>query len=239
MAGITCLQPYKNYISITFSIMSVLLNLSPIINFVSICRGKEKYTNIPTLMLFFGVLNNALWGCYWGRKNELSPCLCSVVCCIFATIYFSWYFYFVSNKSFGKFIFYVLCQIAIEIGVIFLFYIDLIELYIIGILLIGINTFQYASPMQNLLKVIRERNHKLIPIVFTILGAICAGGWFLFGATVGDINSMISNGLGCLSSIITILVWLYIYVKYGNKEKEEEKEEEKDEIIEKGDDEEL
>ena len=62
MAGIVCLQPYKNYISITFSIMSILLNLSPIINFVNVCKGNEKYTNIPPLMLLFSFLNNAIWG---------------------------------------------------------------------------------------------------------------------------------------------------------------------------------
>ena len=83
---------------------------------------------------------------------------------------------------------------------------------------------QYVSPAQNLIKVIKEKNHKLIPIVSTILGALCSGGWLLFGLIVGDINSIISNGLGCLSSIITTFIWLWIYTKYGKMDKKEEEE---------------
>ena len=89
-------------------------------------------------------------------------------------------------------------------------------------ILIGINTMQYVAPAQNLVKVIREKNHKLIPIVTTVLGALCSGGWLLFGLIVGDINSIISNGLGCLSSIITTIIWTWIYTKYGKNKKEEE-----------------
>ena len=118
-------------------------------------------------------------------------------------------------------------------GIILLFFSNLIDLYIVGILLIAINTMQYVSPAQNLIKVIKEKNHKLIPIVSTILGALCSGGWLLFGLIVGDINSIISNGLGCLSSILTTLIWFIIFTKYGKKEKGD-KEEEK-ELVEKED----
>ena len=49
------------------------------------------------------------------------------------------------------------------------------------------------------------------------------------------INSIISNGLGCLSSILTTLIWFWIYTKYGKKEEDDKDEEQ---MIEKGDDEE-
>ena len=93
---------------------------------------------------------------------------------------------------------------------------------------------QYVAPAQNLIKVIKEKNYKLIPIVSTILGAFCSGGWLLFGLIVGDINSIISNGLGCFSSIITTFIWFYIYCIYSKKEDEMEKEKE---LVEKEEDE--
>ena len=222
--GIESLVPIKNYVSLVSTFLNVFLNLSPIVIFINIVKGKEKYTNIPPLMLLFSFLNNAIWGGYWYRKNEISVFWCCFICVVIATIYSAWYLFYASEKKIGKFIFCVLVQIAFELGVVLLFFSNLIDLVIVGVLLIGINTMQYVSPAQNLIKVIKEKNHKLIPIVSTIIGALCSGGWLLFGLIVGDINSIISNGLGCLSSIITTIIWLWIYTKYGKKDEKEEEE---------------
>ena len=231
--GIESRVPIKNYVSLFSTFLNIFLNLSPIVIFINIVKGKEEYTNIPPMMLLFSFLNNAIWGGYWYRKNEMAVFWCCFICVTIATIFSSWYLFYYSQKKCGKFIFYVLCQIAFEMGIIALFFSNLIDLYIVGILLIAINTMQYVSPAQNLIKVIKEKNHKLIPIVSTILGALCSGGWLLFGLIVGDINSIISNGLGCLSSILTTLIWFWIYTKYGKKEKRDEDEEK--ELVEKED----
>ncbi len=87
---------------------------------------------------------------------------------------------------------------------------------------------QYIAPAQNLFKAFKEKNDKLIPIVSTLCGCLCSGGWFLFGLIIGDINCIIPNGLGLVSSVLTALIWLYIK---GNKKKEEEKDEELGETL--------
>ena len=233
--GIETLIPIKNYVSLFSTFLNIFLNLSPIVIFINIVKGKEEYTNIPPMVLIFSFLNNAIWGGYWYRKNELSVFWCCFICVIIATIFSAWYLFYFAQKNIGKFLFHVLCQIACEIGIIIIFFSHLIDLTYVGILLIVINTMQYVAPAQNLIKVIKEKNHKLIPIVTTIIGAACSGGWLLFGLIVGDINSIISNGLGCLSSIITTFIWFYIYIKYGKKEGKEEDEKE---LVEKPEDEE-
>ena len=222
--GIESLVPIKQYVSLFGTGLNIIRNLSPIVIFLNIAKGKEKYTNIPPLMLLFSFLSNAIWGGYWYRKKELSVFWCCFICVVIATIFSAWYLFYAAGKKIGKFIFYVLCQISFELGIILLFFSNLIDLVIVGIILIGINTMQYVSPSQNLIKVIKEKNHKLIPILTTILGALCSGSWLLFGLTVGDINSIISNGLGCLSSITTTLIWIWIYLKYNKKGEEEEEE---------------
>ena len=231
--GIESLTPIKNYVSLFSTFLNIFLNLSPIVIFINIVKGKEEYTNIPPMMLVFSFLDNAIWGGYWYRKNEMSVFWCCFICVTIATIFSSWYLFYYSKKIFCKFMIYVLCQITFEMGIIALFFSNLIDLYIVGILLIVINTMQYVSPAQNLIKVIKEKNHKLIPIISTILGALCSGGWLLFGLIVGDINSIISNGLGCLSSIFTTLIWFWIFTKYGKREKGDENEEK--ELVEKED----
>ena len=233
--GIPSLLPIKNYLSVFNTVITVFLNLSPAVGFINVAKGKEKYTNIPPMMLLFNLLNNAIWGCYWHRKGEFSGFFCSYICGTIATMYLVWYLYYVADRQAGKFILYTACQFLIEAGVICFFLSNILDLPIVGVLLIGINTLQYVAPAQNLMKVIKEKNHKLIPIVSTILGTICSGGWLLFALIIGDINCFIPNGLGCISSIITTLVWFWIYTKYGKKGDDEEEDQD---LIEKGDDEE-
>ena len=58
LKGIESLKPIKNYLSTFNTIITVFLNLSPAVVFLNISKGKEKYTNIPPLMLLFNLINN-------------------------------------------------------------------------------------------------------------------------------------------------------------------------------------
>ena len=224
LKGIESLKPIKNYLSIFNTIITVFLNLSPVVVFLNVSKGKEKYTNIPPLMLLFNLLNNAIWGCYWYRKGEFSGFFCSFICSTIATLFIVWYIYYYTKKKIRKFLFYCGFQFLIETIVIIFYLSKILALPVVGVLLIIINTFQYIAPAQNLMRVIKEKNYKLIPIVSTILGSLCSGGWLLFAIIIGDINCLIPNLLGCISSIITTVIWFWIYTKYNNKGFEEEKE---------------
>ena len=120
-----------------------------------------------------------------------------------------------------KLILYILCQVVGEGCTIYLFLSEIIPLKTVGLIIIFISTLQYIAPAQNLVKAFKDKNDKLIPIVSTICGCLCSGGWFLFGLIIGDINCIIPNGLGLVSSGLTALTWLYIK---GTKKKEEEDE---------------
>ena len=201
------------YLQVFNTIITVLLNLSPIVGFISVIKGKEKYTNIPLLMLFFNLLNNLCWGCYWKRTGQNSAMICSIICSIIATIFVGIYLYYLAKKNIKKYILYLFCLIFVEIVIAY------ISLYIIqnltyyGRYLIVINIIMYIAPGQNLIKVIKEKNYKLIPIASTIVGAICSGGWYLFGKIVDDVNCMIPNGLGLIFSILTTTIWMIYYFR--------------------------
>ena len=226
--GIGFLLPIKPHLSVFNTIITVLLNAAPLFSFINVSRGKESYTNIPPLMLIVNLGNNIIWGCYWIRQNEFISFLCSLLSGVFSSIYILWYNYFASNKSLGKYFLYILCQIITETGVILFFLSEILSLKIVGLIIILISTLQYIAPAQNLFKAFKEKNDKLIPIVSTLCGCLCSGGWFLFGLIIGDINCIIPNGLGLVSSVLTALIWLYIK---GNKKKEEEKDEELGETL--------
>ena len=220
--GIPSLLPMKQYLSVFNTVVTVLLNAAPIVNFINVSRGKESYTNIPPLMLIVNLGNNIIWGCYWIRQCEYISCLCSSLSGVISTVYIIWYSFFASKKNIAKLMLYILAQIIVQVGLTLFFYSEILSLQIVGTIIIFITLLQYIAPAQNMVKAFREKNDKLIPIVPTICGCLCSGGWFLFGLIIGDINCIIPNGLGLLSSILTALVWLYIK---GNKKKEDKDEE--------------
>ena len=226
--GIAFLLPIKPHLSIFNTIITVLLNAAPLFSFINVSRGKESYTNIPPLMLIVNLGTNIIWGCYWIRQNEFISFLCSFLSGIFSSAYILWYNFFASKKSIGKYLLLILCQVVVETGSICLFLSEIISLKTVGLFIIFISTLQYLAPAQNLIKAFKDKNDKLIPIVSTLCGCLCSGGWFLFGLIIGDINCIIPNGLGLVSSILTALVWLYIK---GTKKKEDEEDEEMGETL--------
>lgn len=123
--GIESLIPIKGYVSLFSTFLNIFLNLSPIVIFINIVRGKEQYTNIPPMVLIFSFLNNAIWGGYWFRKNELSVFWCCFICVIIATIFSAWYLLYVAQKILGKFMLYILLQVLFEAGIILLFFFEL------------------------------------------------------------------------------------------------------------------
>ena len=97
--GIESLTPIKNYVSLFSTFLNIFLNLSPIVIFINIVKGKEEYTNIPPMMLLFSFLNNAIWGGYWFRKNEISVFWCCFICVIIATIFLRGIFFIILKKN--------------------------------------------------------------------------------------------------------------------------------------------
>ena len=221
--GIPFLLPIKSYLSIFNTVITVLLNAAPIASFINVSRGKESYTNIPPLMLIVNLGNNIIWACYWIRQDEFISFLCSFLSGIFSTSYIIWYSFFASKKNVSKFLLYLFSQIFVQTAVTYFFLSEILTLQVVGIIIIFLTTMQYVAPAQNLIKAFKEKNDKLIPIVSTICGCLCSGGWFLFGLIIGDLNCIIPNGLGLVSSIITGLLWVYIRgAKKGQDEKDEE-----------------
>lgn len=213
---------FTDYLSIFNTIVTVILAVTPIVPFIAICKGTEKYTVVPETLLIFSVLNNLGWGCYWYIQGNATPMTCSIICGSMALIFGVIYLFYMAEKKIGKFLLFVFLEFAVTAILSYPFL--KIPPQIVGKILIVINVIMYVAPAQNILRVIKEKNPKLIPIVSTIAGAVCSGGWFLFGFLIKDINCMIPNILGCISSIITALIWGYYSCIYKKEEEEDEEE---------------
>ena len=87
----------------------------------------------------------------------------------------------------------------------------------------------FISPGQKILRVIKEKNYKLIPIYSTVINVLVSSTWLGFGICINLISQIIPNALGVFFSILNTSLWIYFYIN-RDKEKEKEKKENEDEV---------
>ena len=73
------------------------------------------------------------------------------------------------------------------------------------------NILMFVSPGQKILRVIKEKNHKLIPIYSTIINIIYSIAWLGYGISIKLISQIIPNVFGLFFSIINTSAWIYYY----------------------------
>ena len=80
------------------------------------------------------------------------------------------------------------------------------------------------APAQNVIKVFKLGQYKLIPIWTCIFGGLCSACWLVFGILIKDIYNIIPNGISLTIQICNTSIWAYFYCT--RKEEKEDKEEE-------------
>ena len=163
-------------------------------------------------MLLFNLLNGLCWSSYWYRRSFTSPLICNFLCSLISTTFFIIYLFFLSKKIVPKCFLYIMILIIVATIIIYIS-IYVINIQIYGIILIVINVLMFIGPSQNIIRVIKEKNHRLIPIATTLVMIVCSGGWLLFGKIVNDLTCIIPNMIGLFFSVFNSLIWLFFYLK--------------------------
>ena len=224
----------ESIISWTATIIGFGLKASPIVLFYKIAMGKEKIEIVPELLIIFNVLSAELWFNYWTQKgNKMAPLISSSVSLILGIIFSFIYLYYFSNKKVGKFLLYIILE---STSICLLFYgLNQIEVNYVGVMANIVNVITFFSPGQRIIRVCKEKNYKLIPIVTTILGCVTSFGWLCFGILINDINVIIPNTLSVLFALFNTSVWFYFYCKNKDEDKKEKDNEEEMIETDKGD----
>ena len=201
-------------ISVIFSSLGTffafLLNVTPAILLYQVMKGKENYEIIPELMLVVNIISRETWLCYWIKEGVFVPLLNALIGTLVSSSFLFIYLYYFTLKNKHKWVLYTSFEFIFEI-LLYYFYAKLIEKSILGRLAMIFNIAMYVSPAQNIIKVIKNKNYKLIPIWTTLVGVICSSCWLIFGLMVNNSNSIISNIVGVNVSIMTSCTWGYYY----------------------------
>ena len=211
----------ESIVSWTATIIGFGLKASPIVLFYQIARGKAKIEIVPELLIICNVLCAELWFSYWTTKgNKLAPLVSSSVSLILGLIFSFIYLYYFSEKKCLKFTFYIFLE---SLGVCALFYgLSQVDVNTIGIIANIINVITFISPGQKIVRVCKEKNYHLIPIVTTIFGCITSFCWLCFGILIHDINCIIPNVISVFMAIFNTSIWTYYYCNSKIKKDENE-----------------
>ena len=214
----------ESIVSWTATVIGFGLKASPIVLFYKIAIGKEKIEIVPELLIICNALCAELWFSYWTKiGNKLAPLVSSSASLILGIIFSFIYLYYFTKKKWTKFLLFIFLESAFAC---LLFYVlNQMEVKIIGLIANIVNVITFISPGQKIMRVCREKNYKLIPIVTTVFGCITSFGWLCFGILIHDINVIIPNSISVTFAIFNTSIWIYFYCKRKDKEKEDDEEE--------------
>ena len=215
------------------TILSFIMSFSPLPPIIKVFKKEEKIDIIPEGFLLFLILTRIVWGSVWiitGRKIALLNSVLGVfVCDVFVILYFFLYF----NRTYLKTIVASIFLILIEFGIC---YIGILwgDYLTLSYIAMTFNVIMFISPGQKILRVIKEKNYKLIPIYSTVINILVSSVWLGFGICIKLISQIIPNALGLFFSILNTSLWIYFYIKRDKKKEKSEKENEDEvELVEK------
>ena len=204
------------------TIFSVFLSFSPTVPFIQVFQRKEKIEILPEGMLFCQLLNRLLWCSVWVLTKRLIPFINAgtgiIITSIFLILYLYLYFNRIYLKTFFGFIVLLCFELSIFFGAVLFG-----KVSVVSLLAMIFNVAMYIAPGQKIIRVIKEKNYKLIPIRSTIVSICCSGSWLLYGIFIDLMAQIVPNALGLFFSIANTLAWIYFYI---NRDKEKNKEEE-------------
>ena len=207
------------------TIFSVFLSFSPTVPFIQVFKRQEKIEILPEGMLLCQLLNRLLWGSVWVLTKRIIPFINAAVgifiTSVFIVLYFYLYFDRLYYKTFMGLISLIIIVFEFSIAIIAISYGDVPTVSLLAMIF---NVAMYIAPGQKILRVIKEKNYKLIPIRSTIVSILCSGSWLIYGIVINLVAQIIPNALGLFFSIANTLAWIYFYINRPNKKNNSEEE---------------
>ena len=223
------------------TMISVGLNLSPILLFYRYFKKTAGLETIPETMFITGVFCCATNLAYGIIKDD-NILKISNGCCYGLQVLYGTIYIFITNKGqVLKLLLYLLIAWDLSFEVLFIFG-NILEHHFgnsfaktfTGAFNMFIGTLNVITPGQNIVKVFKTGNFSLIPIVTIFFQCTCSTLWFVYGLTDMDVNMIVPNLLGTTITTIQIGTYYFFYCKHHGvvppqPKKEGEEEEGKEE----------
>ena len=104
------------------TILAVGLNLSPLVLFYELIKGKRDLKSIPEMMFIIGVFCSTTNLAYGLLKDDFNLYLNSAICDVIQILYATVYLFFYAEKDFNKWFLYVFISFNLTLEVLYIFY---------------------------------------------------------------------------------------------------------------------
>jgi len=189
--------------------------ISLITPFIKVFKGTLNYDDTPILVILISYVNCITWTIYGEMILSTQIQICNIIGGISTFILSLIYFIYEFRRYILDSIVNILLLIA---GTLFCFRF-LTRLVkapeIIGKICSGAKLFVFISPIQLIIRVIREKKFFLIPIFATcveLLSCIC---WVVYGSLRNDPHVVIPNFIGLIIAVIQACLYIYYKMNYS------------------------
>ena len=238
----------ETIVSAIGTMISISLNLTPILLFYRYFKKTAGLETIPETMFITGIFCSGTNLAYGIITKTQILIISNGVCFAIQVLYGTTYIIMTNTNNIGKLLLYLFIAWDLSFEVVYLFagvfpahtsweYNDKekeerpeVAIYINGIVNSLIGVFNVITPGQNIIKVFKTGNFTLIPVVTIIVQCACSSFWLVFGLSKGDPWMIIPNLLGSIIAALQIAVFYFFYCKNHGippVTKEEENEEDK------------
>ena len=223
------------------TMISIGLNLTPILLFYRFFKGTAGLQTIPETMFITGVFCCATNLAYGIIKDDKILKISNGVCYGLQILYGTIYIFITNKNQVHKLLLYLLIAWDLSFEVLFIFG-NILEFHFgnnfanrfTGIFNIVIGTLNVITPGQNIVKVFKTQNFTLIPIVTIFFQCTCSTLWFVYGLTDMDPMMIVPNLIGTVITTIQMATYFFFYCKLHGVPPESPKKEGEEEGKEEG-----
>ena len=198
-------------VSVLGTMISIGLNLTPILLFYRYFKKTARLETIPETMFITGIFCCATNLAYAIIISDQIMTISNVVCYGLQVAYGTIYIFITNHKRIDKLLLYLIIAWDLSFEVLFIFG-NILEYHwgkdfaddFTGIVNIIIGTLNVITPGQNIIKVCKTGNFTLIPIVTIFFQCACSSLWFVYGLTLGNIKVILPNAMGTVLTSIQI-----------------------------------
>lgn len=214
--------------------VSTLFYLAPFFPFKEVIEGKRLWSDAPGVTLCMSYLSCILWKVYGFQDRTLQVYVANLEGELLTLIWVIIYLIFFMKRNFFKSLGICILYIAVATGLDFLFY-RVFSQEVVGWTANVFNVLMYAAPGEKIIRIIKTKNFKLLPIWSSSASIISTTCWMSFGILKKDIKLIVPNALGLFFAILQCTVYIIYYKITGGvvpgEEKKDEAETENEKLV--------
>ena len=193
--------------------LTMCFYISPIIPFINAFKGKLSYEDTPIIIVSTSYLNCFCWYIYGDLILSDQIKLCNLIGAVSSLCLICIYLLFEIRQYAIDAILNALIIITGSYAIYQALTIIIDDESIIGKICNCTSIIVFLSPIQLILRVVKEKNYNLIPIYTAYVSFAASSCWVSYGVFIKDIYVILPNAVG----IILAIVQIYVFISYKRK----------------------